>query len=100
MNRKELIKQVGNERIRILFNAAEARIEIGDTTLAKSYIKRLKKISAHYKIKLGKEMKSRICKKCNALLIPGKTCSVRIVSAHRYVSYECNACKSQSHIFY
>ena len=100
MNRKELIKQVGNERIQILFNAAEKRTEIGDAALAKGYIKRLRKISTHYKIKLSKEMKNRICKKCNALLIPGKTCSVRVVSVHRYVSYECNDCKCQTHIFY
>ena len=100
MSRKELIKQVGNERIRILFNAAEERMEMGDSALAKSYIKRLMKISTHYKIKLSKEMKNKICKKCNTLLIPGKTCSVRVVSVHRYVSYECNDCKCQTHIFY
>ena len=100
MQRKELISTVGNERIGILFDAAEKKIEEGNITLAKKYILRLRKISMHYKIKLNNKMKNKICKKCNLILIPGKTCSVKIVSLHRYVSYECKTCKGQKHIFY
>ncbi|MCL4383492.1 MAG: ribonuclease P Rpr2/Rpp21/SNM1 subunit [Candidatus Marsarchaeota archaeon] len=100
MKNRNLVEQIGNQRINILFNSAESRIDNKEFNLAKKYIIRLRKISSHYKIKIPKKMKNKICNKCNMILVPGITCNVKIVSVHRYVSYECKTCRQQKHIFY
>ncbi len=97
---RNFIKKIVLERIEILFDAAEERINNKELKLAERYISRLRKMSSHYKIKIPKKYKNKICNRCNLILIPGITCNVKIVSIHRYVSYECKKCKKQKHLFY
>ena len=92
MKDEKLIKGVAIWRISRLFELAEkdTRKDLaGSEILAKRYISLAKKISAHYKVKIPKEMKTRICKSCNAVLIPGVNCRVRITKGPLSI-YICN----------
>lgn len=92
-----IIKDIAKERIRILYSLAN---DEPDSELSRKYIKLMKEISRHYKIRLDKKTKSSICKKCNSLLIPGKTAKVRIASSKKYVLYTCLNCGAETHLHY
>jgi ribonuclease P protein subunit RPR2 len=100
MKDDKLIKEVAADRMERLFSLAEKGIEAktkDSETLAKRYVALARKISAHYKVKLTAEMKNRICKKCNSVLVPGISCTVRLASQGCMV-YRC-ACGEQKKIF-
>ncbi|MGD0728498.1 MAG: RNAase P [Candidatus Micrarchaeaceae archaeon] len=91
------VKRIANERIIILYNLAK---EETDPKLSKRYVKILKQIGRHYKIKLPKQIKRALCKKCNSVLIPGKSMTVRLASSKRYLVYKCTECGTERHIHY
>lgn len=100
MKDDKLIKEVAAERMERLFSLSEKRTEArtkDSDALAKRYVALARKISAHYKVKLPIEMKNRICKKCNLVLIPGISCTVRIASQGCIV-YRCE-CGEQKKVF-
>lgn len=92
-----VVKEVAVERIKILYALAK---EEPDSEFSRKYVKLLKDISRHYKIRLDKKTKSSICKKCNTILIPGKTAKVRIASSKKYVLYTCLNCGAETHLHY
>ena len=92
MKDEKLIKGIAAWRISGLFELAETNTKKESReseALAKRYILLAKKISAHYKVKIPKEMKTRICNSCNAVLIPGISCRVRITKGPLII-YLCN----------
>jgi ribonuclease P protein subunit RPR2 len=99
MERGRLIKEIAAERIQILYDLAAAMAG-KDIALSSEYVKTLRRMGAHYRVGIPAEIKDRICKKCNLVLIPGLTASVRLASSKGYVVYTCNKCKGESHIFY
>jgi ribonuclease P protein subunit RPR2 len=96
---KEIVKQIAKERIIILFEQAE-KIQESNPKFLRKYIKLLRKISAHYKVKIPKEIKNNICRNCNNILIPGKTSTIRLVSSKKYIAKKCLVCGNEIHIFY
>lgn len=99
---EKLIKEIAADRINKLLELAEERAK--DNTelskkLSKRYVYLARKISMHYKVKIPKEKKQRLCKKCNNFLIPGVNCTVRVASSKRFVVYKCE-CGAEKHIFY
>ncbi|MGC8572046.1 MAG: ribonuclease P protein component 4 [Candidatus Micrarchaeia archaeon] len=96
---KNIIKQIAEERIEILFDEAQKKYH-KNPDLAKKYIKNMIKISSHYKVKIPKSIKNNICRKCNNLLIPGYNTSIRIVSSKEYIAKKCLSCGNELHIFY
>ncbi|NPA74943.1 MAG: RNAase P [Euryarchaeota archaeon] len=66
----------------------------GDFHKANRYAALILKISRKYNIRLNRERKMRICKKCGAFLYPGKTATVRlkrgklIIKCHNCGSYK------------
>lgn len=95
-----LIKEVANDRMERLFALAEQETENTEgssSILAKRYVGLIRRISTHYKIRLPRDIKNRICKNCNAFLIPGKTCSVRILNGSCII-YKCS-CGRQKRVF-
>lgn len=92
-----VVKKIANERIYILFDLAKKE---PDPELSKRYMKLIKQICEHYRIRLPKELKNNICKKCNLLLIPGKNLSVRLASSNGYIVYKCKNCGTEKHIHY
>jgi len=67
------------ERINFLYQAAYSVIVANpkNVNLARSYCATLLQIARHQVTRIDPQVKRRICKKCNLLLIPGLTCSVR-----------------------
>jgi len=98
-DKKDLVKKIAIERIAILFDNAEVNADV-NVGLSKRYIITLRKISSHYKVTIPRRMKDRICTNCNAVLMPGLNCKIRVVSSHRYVAYKCNSCGREAHVHY
>lgn len=99
MKEEKLQKEMALERIGRLFDLAYAKTEAPDVEsrlLARKYMNIARRISLHYKIRLPEEIKNKICKRCNSVLIPGITCAVRVNKS--FVLYKCN-CGRESRIF-
>ncbi|MGC8652132.1 MAG: ribonuclease P protein component 4 [Candidatus Micrarchaeia archaeon] len=102
-NHGGLVKSIAGERMAILLELAKKNtLENTEQSrkLARSYVKKIRLISMHYKVKLPKQARDIICKKCNTLLIPGLNAHVRIASSHSYVVLKCDNCGHEKHIFY
>lgn len=94
-----IVNKIANERTHILFQLAKESYET-DPELSMEYVKLIRQISRHYKIRLDKHIKNHICRKCNSVLIPGKNLKVRVASSKRYMLYKCENCKNELHIPY
>jgi ribonuclease P protein subunit RPR2 len=99
MEHEGIVKEIAAERISILYDLAREHAS-DDIRLSKECVKTLRRISAHYKVKIPKKLKEKICRSCNLVLIPGLTASVRIASGKGYVVYRCKECGRERHIFY
>jgi ribonuclease P protein subunit RPR2 len=102
MHDEKIIRRMAEERIERLLALAYKRSVEGKGTgdeLAKRYIKLAQEISSHYKVSMKKPQKNSFCKRCNAVLIPGRTCTVRIESSNGYIAYICG-CGSARKAFY
>ncbi|MGC8478395.1 MAG: ribonuclease P protein component 4 [Candidatus Micrarchaeia archaeon] len=94
---KNLIKQIAAERIEILLGLAEKEKD-PYSEYAKYYVRLARRISEHYKITINKK-RYKVCKNCNALLIPGRNAVVR-VSSYGYIVYRCERCGKEVHLHY
>ena len=65
-----------------------------------SYVRLLRRISSHYRIGLGREMRNALCSKCNSVLVPGLTANVVLASSKGYAVYTCKRCGAERHIIY
>jgi ribonuclease P protein subunit RPR2 len=99
MERGRLIKEIAAERIQLLYNLAVATVD-KDADLSSEYVKTLRRISAHYKVGIPDKIKDTVCKRCNLVLVPGLTASVRLASSKGYLVYTCRRCNGENHIFY
>lgn len=97
--KKGIVAKIANERVEILFSMAEKCITT-EPELSASYVNILEHIVKHYHLRLNKNLKGRICKKCHVVLVPGFNCTVRIRSSSKLVAYTCSKCKSDMRILY
>lgn len=88
---KGIVKRVAEERIKILYRLAKETLD-SDPELSARYVRLIKQIGKHYKIRLGKEIKRNICRKCGVVLVPGKNAKVRVASSRKSVIYICGSC--------
>ncbi len=72
---KKLFKRIARTHIEELFRHAE-NIQKIDQGLANIAVKRILEISKHYKVRLTKEQKLRICKNCKSFITPGRNAEV------------------------
>ncbi|MEM5854005.1 MAG: ribonuclease P protein component 4 [Candidatus Aenigmatarchaeota archaeon] len=84
-------RKIAWERIRILFNLAEKELE-KHPERSKRYVELARKIGLRYNIRLPRNLKRKFCKKCNTLLKPGTTCTVRIVG--KVLTIKCKNCNN------
>ena len=70
-------KQIARQRIQVLFQRAKSTYK-SDPKLAQRYIGIARKIAMAARIRLPLEYRRQICKNCNALLVPGWSCRVRV----------------------
>lgn len=97
---EKLVKGIAQERIGRLLGIAYTRTgKDKEDVLSIRYVKLAREIGSHYKVKMNKQERNSFCRECNSMLIPGKTCSVRIASSKGYVIYKCS-CGAETKIFY
>lgn len=82
--------KIAKERIEILLDLA--RKEVDKPERSKRYVELARKIGKRYNVRLKKSQKRSFCKKCNRLLIPGKTSEVRINSKKKVITIKCVDC--------
>jgi ribonuclease P protein subunit RPR2 len=91
-------KQIAKQRIAVLFQQAEkARRE--NPQLASRYVAVARKIAMAAKIRLPLEYRRRVCRNCNALLVLGDNCRVRVKQRREpHVVVTCLACGHQARV--
>lgn len=97
--KRGIVAGIASERIVILFSLAKDAYD-SDPELSRKYIKLIRRIGRHYKIKLSKEVKAGTCSKCNTVFMPGKSCTIRLVSGKKYKAIRCLNCGSETHVHY
>ena len=92
------IKQIARQRIRILFDQAK-QVYRADPKLAMQYVKSARRIAMAAKIRLSIEFRRQTCKNCNALLVVGSNCRVRVKQKREpHVVITCLNCGNQTRI--
>lgn len=83
--------KIAKERIDILFNLAEKELE-KNPERSRRYVELARNIGKRCNIRLTTEQKRSICKKCNQLLIPKKTCEIKVDSQKKFMEIKCLNC--------
>ena len=92
------VKQIARQRIQILFNEAKSVCR-SDPQLAKQYIESARRIAMAAKIRLPVDFRRQTCKNCNALLVQGYNCRVRVKQKReRHVVMTCLNCGNQTRV--
>ena len=84
-------QDIAKERIDILLDLAEKEFRKNPSRAAR-YVELARKISLRYNVRMKKEQKREFCKKCNSLLLPGSTASVRLDSKRKLLVLRCRNC--------
>lgn len=82
-------REVALERVRRLVVLAEQAMP-EDPKLADRYVRLARRIAMRYQVSLPREIRRRVCRGCDGLLLPGRTARVRI--ANQRVSVTCLRC--------
>jgi len=85
--------KIARERIRILFDLA-SKFFPDYPERARRYIKLARKIGLRYNIRLSRKQKRKFCKKCNSLLIPGISCTIRLDAKNKTLNIKCKNCNN------
>jgi ribonuclease P protein subunit RPR2 len=88
---KGVVKKIAKERMAILYELAKQELH-KDTTLSRDYIKTLRLISEHYKVRPDQHQKAQTCKHCDLPLIPGDNAETRVIAAQKRILYRCKSC--------
>ncbi len=83
--------RIAKERIKSLLAQAKAVFK-ENPELAHRYAGLARRISLRYNIRLPREMKRHICKKCHRYLVPGSNCQVRARREKQAVIIRCLEC--------
>ena len=90
------IKQIARQRILILFDQAK-QVYKTNPQLAIQYVKSARKIAMAARIRLPAEFRRETCKSCNALLVQGYNCRVRIKQKREpHIVVTCLNCGNQT----
>jgi len=96
--RQNSVKQIATQRIQILLNEAK-NVCRSDPELAKQYVKSARRIAMAARIRLPVYFRRQTCKNCNALLLQGYNCRVRVKQKREpHVVITCLNCGSQTRL--
>jgi len=85
-------RRIAIERIGILFDMAR-RTFPSDPALAQRYVDTALRIATRCRVRLPREYRLHVCRKCNGFLVPGETCRVRIRQRREpHVAITCLKC--------
>ncbi len=93
IDRKKFYKHIAKERIGILFNLAQKDLD-KHPERSRRYVQLARKIGLRYNVRFDKFLKRKFCKKCNSLLVVGKSFKVRTNAKERTVRIKCLNCGS------
>lgn len=89
--RREM-RDLASQRIQILLQLAEKTAPL-DIELAHRYADLARRLALRARIRLSREHKARICRKCGAYLLSGKTARVRLSPGRSpHVTITCLRC--------
>ncbi len=92
------VKQIARQRIQILFEQAR-QVGKTDPALAAQYVKSARRIAMAARIRLPLEFRRQVCRNCNALLVQGFNCRVRVKQKREpHVVITCLNCGKQTRI--
>jgi ribonuclease P protein subunit RPR2 len=92
------VKQIAMQRIEVLFKQADEVCRV-NPCLAAKYVHSARKVAMSARMCLPAEFRRRACKNCNALLVQGVNCRVRIQQKREpHVVVTCLNCGNQSRI--
>lgn len=92
------VKQIARQRIAILFDEAK-KIGKTDSKLANQYVRSARRIAMAARISLPVGFRRETCRKCNALLIQGYNCRVRIKQKREpHIVVTCLNCGNQTRV--
>ena len=90
------VKQIARQRIQILFEQAK-KARKTNPQLATQYIKSARRIAMAARIRLPVEFRRQTCKNCNAILVQGYNCRVRVKQKREpHVVITCLNCGNQT----
>ena len=95
MRKPEWQQDLAMERMEILFGLAEKEYK-KNPERSRRYAALAMKIGLRYNVRLPAELKSKFCKKCFTLLVPGKTLQTRMDSRTKTMKRTCLSCGSTS----
>ena len=80
---------IAAERIDRLHDLARAAARDGDDDLARSYVRRARRVAERNRLRLSTRFKRFTCDACDAYLIPGRNARVRTRKGHVVVTCDC-----------
>jgi len=92
------VKQIARQRIQTLFDEAK-KVGRSDPKLASRYVESARKIAMAARIRMPTDLRRQACRSCNALLVQGFNCRVRIKQKREpHVVITCLNCGRQTRI--
>ena len=91
-------EKIAQERIRILFSLADETFHT-EPARAQRYVDLARRIAMRTRLRLPRDLRRRVCRRCNAFLVPGATSRTRI-RQHRepHVAVTCLRCGATTRI--
>jgi ribonuclease P protein subunit RPR2 len=91
-------KQTAKQRVSILFEQANA-VSKANPKLSSRYVMTARRIAMAAKIRLPRDFRRRVCKRCNAFFVYGENCRVRVRQKREpHVVITCLNCGWQARI--
>lgn len=84
-------REIARERIELLFQQAEERVD-DRPELSDRYMEIARSIAMAYTVTFTREQRERLCRECGAYLSPGLTATVRVDDGQKRVV--CDGCGS------
>ena len=96
--RQSSVKQIARQRIQTLFDEAK-NVSKSDPKLAMQYVRSARRIAMAARIRVPVDFRRQTCKNCNALLVQGYNCRVRVKQKREpHVVITCLNCGNQTRI--
>lgn len=93
-------REIALERIERLLKFASSILD-NQTELAHRHAELAWKLKTRYNLELPNNLKLKICRKCHAFWVPGRTCRVRLHSNHTpHITMTCEKCGYMKRIPY
>lgn len=91
-------EQIAMERVRTLFRLAEETFP-SDPAQAQRYVNLARKIAMRTRLRLPRDLRRRVCRRCKAYLVPGATSRTRIRQQREpHVAITCLRCGATARI--